>query len=85
MKELGGIDVYVFNTETDKWEYQGSFNETGPIAINKQLMPLETNPCADHVRVKLILNKGLWRLDYAALTNIKSKAEPVELTPSDVL
>lgn len=85
MKELGGIDVYVFNTETDKWEYQGSFNETGPIAINKQLMPLETNPCADHVRVKLILNKGLWRLDYAALTDIKSKAEPVELTPSDVL
>jgi hypothetical protein len=85
MKELGGIDAYVLNEETGKWEYQASFNETGPIAINKQFLPVKGRRTSDKVRVKLILNKGLWRLDYVALTDIKSKAEPVELTPSDIL
>lgn len=81
MKELGGIELYVYNETTKKWTFQDSFNETGPIAINKQFLPLANNGASKNVRLKLVLNKGLWRLDYAALTNIIQKVQPYELAP----
>lgn len=80
-KELGPIEIYAWNDSNNKWEYQNSFSETGPIAINKQIIPLSYHSNSSNVKLKLVLNKGLWRIDYAALTNIKRKVNPIEITP----
>lgn len=84
-KLLGGIDVYTWNEHNSSWEYQDSFYETGPIAINKQFIPLQNLQTDSEVKIKLVLNRGLWRIDYVALTNMESKVDPIELSPSSVL
>jgi hypothetical protein len=38
-------------------------------------------PC----RLKLVLNRGLWRMDYAALVNIKEKVHPLHLATSGIV
>jgi hypothetical protein len=83
--ELGDIDVYLLNYKSCKWEYQGGINETGPIAFNHQLLPLKNVPPGDKITIKLIMNKGLWRLDYLALTNIMEKVCPIEISPDQIL
>ncbi len=84
-KELGKIDVYVWNEKNNSWEMIEGLYETGPIAINKQILPLKNTGSSSNVRLKLLLNKGLWRIDYAALTNIKEKVKPAEIFPFSVL
>jgi hypothetical protein len=83
-KELGGIEVFVLNNKTQKWELQGTMNETGPIAINKQLIPFKESTKNPIIKVKLVMNKGLWRIDYVALTRIIDKAKPIEINPDKV-
>lgn len=84
IEELGGIDVYVFDEYENEWKYENSFNESGPIAVNKQILKLKTNT-NKNVKVKLILNKGLWRLDYASLVNIIEEVQPLELEPTQII
>ncbi|MBK8552480.1 MAG: hypothetical protein IPL53_15970 [Ignavibacteria bacterium] len=84
-KELGKIDVYVRNEKNNDWELTDGLYETGPIAINRQILPLKNITSGSKVRLKLVLNKGLWRIDYVALTNIKGKVRPVEISPCSVL
>jgi len=84
-KILGNIDVYLWNESKKSWEFQGAYEETGPIAINKQIIPLKNIPSNAKVRLKLVLNKGLWRIDFLSLTNIKEKVKPIEISPSSVL
>jgi hypothetical protein len=84
-KELGKIDVYVWSDKKNTWEFQNGFYEIGPISINKQMMPLRGVPSGDNVRIKLVVNKGYWRIDYAALTSLKCKVDPVEVPPQEVL
>ncbi len=83
-KELGDIEVYAFNDQTQEWVLQGGLYETGPIAINEQILPL-TTPSADTIRLKIVMNRGLWRIDYLALTSIQQKVDPVVLLPRTVL
>lgn len=84
-KELGDVDVYLWNEKNQDWVFQDGFYETGPIAVNKQIIPLENLASNEEVKIKIVLNRGLWRLDYAALTNLKDQVEPMELKPSLVL
>ncbi len=84
-KELGDIDVYVWNETSEDWIFQGGFYETGPIAFNHQILPLDQKAKGKNFRVKLVMNKGLWRMDYVALTNIKEQVEPLELRPNQIL
>lgn len=81
-QELGNIDLYLWSEKDDDWKYQGGFYETGPIAFNHQLLPLTNEITGDRIRMKLVLNKGLWQVDYLALTNILNKAIPIEISPS---
>lgn len=80
-KELGKIDVYQWNTPNNAWELQGQFSETGPIAINRQIVPLIPNSGNQEIKLKLVVNRGLWRLDYAGIASIVKKAEPIEILP----
>lgn len=83
-KELGNIEIYTWDEEKNIWRYQHSFYETGPIALNKQFMPLNQSSVPIH-RIKLVLNTGLWRIDYAALTHIRKKVTPIEIKPCLIL
>ncbi len=84
-KELGNIDVYMWDEQTKKWIFQDGFFETGPIAINRQIIPLKNDESGSTIKLKLVINKGLWRMDYAALTNIKEKIMPLEILPASIL
>ncbi|MBK6701981.1 MAG: hypothetical protein IPG55_19285 [Saprospiraceae bacterium] len=84
-KELGNIDIYLWNEKINDWELQNGFYETGPIAINRQILPLTNVVSSSKVKLKLVMNKGLWRIDYVALTNIKEKVKPIEISPNEIL
>lgn len=84
IETLGKIDVYVWNDQKAKWELQGGVYETGPIAFNTQVVPVQHLSSPD-VQVKLVLNKGLWRLDEVALTEIISEVTPAVCEPVKVL
>lgn len=83
---LGGIEVYVELSENGKtfWEYKGKFYETGPIAQNTQLCPLGDQMSSESRKVKLIMNKGLWRIDQIKLVNMKEIVSPTILSPVEV-
>lgn len=78
--ELGSIAVYEWNEATNAWVFLNNFFETGPIAINSQIIPTKPISGPD-LKFKLVLNKGLWRIDYIGLTHVKGKTEPVEISP----
>jgi len=84
-KLLGGIEIHQWNEQTIEWEFIQALTETGPIAINRQFIPLKNSFSNSNIKVKLVLNKGLWRMDYVALTNIKNKVAPFELSPTTIL
>ena len=84
-RALGDIDVYMWNEQNGMWELQGGFYETGPIAVNHQILPLVKENRGSQVRVKVVLNKGLWRLDYMALTHMIKKIEPMEVEPDSIV
>ncbi len=83
-KELGNVDIYVWNESSQNWEFQDGFYETGPIAINRQIIPLNAKAKNSKLKIKLVLNKGLWRLDFAALAPIKKEVEPSEIHPTQI-
>jgi hypothetical protein len=84
--ELGAIDIYLWNPRNSRWEKQSELYETGPIAVNRQFVPLSDLAApGTPVRLKLVLNKGLWRLDYAALTHIVQQVEPLTISPVSIL
>jgi hypothetical protein len=84
-KELGNIDIYAWNEAKQIWEYQHGFYETGPIAINRQFIPLSDLAKDSTLKLKIVMNKGLWRIDYVALTNIIDKVEPLEIRPDNIV
>ena len=82
---LGGIEVYLLDKRKGTWEFQNTLNETGPIAINKQFIPLKEVGQGSGIEIKLVLNRGLWRLDYTALTNIIEPVKPIEISSHLIL
>lgn len=83
-KELGNIDVYRWDEQTRRWTYVDGCYETGPIAFNRQILPLRLPAGTQPVKLKVVLNKGLWRLDYFALTEIREAVQPLEIAPTDL-
>ncbi len=84
-KELGNIDIYLWDEHKNLWTLQSGLYETGPIAINRQIVPLENLTSNTNVKVKLVLNKGLWRMDYVRLTNIVELVKPIEIPVTSIL
>jgi hypothetical protein len=85
-KKIKFIEVYVEQDKPGNWKKVYEFGETGPIAWNLQAIPL--SPVSDSpgstIRVKLVLNKGLWRIDYLALADIVDYPAPVKLYPNSI-
>ncbi len=80
-KLLGEIEVFMWDESREIWRRQGAIYESGPIASNLQILPLSTMPSNSRVRLKLTMNKGLWRIDHVALTNIRAKVKPIQIKP----
>tara|TARA_R110001592_G_scaffold237306_14_gene496519 strand:- start:73761 stop:75371 length:1611 start_codon:yes stop_codon:yes gene_type:complete len=85
-QELGNIQIFVWN-ETDKtWADQGDFYETGPIAVNQQVLKLNGDFSKQkELKLKIVLNKGLWRIDNVALAVIDKEVIPEVLSPVSLL
>ncbi len=84
-RELGGIEVFTFNETKNNWQFQGTFNELGPIAINKQIIKLNNVNANNSIKIKLQLNKGFWRIDCVNLAEIVKQVEPQTITPTSIL
>jgi hypothetical protein len=84
-KELGGIDVYVWDERNASWTYQDSFNEKGPIAFNNLIIPLQILTHSVHPKIKLRISKGSWKLDYAALVNLKTEVKPITISANRIM
>lgn len=77
---LGGIEVYILDKK-GKWIKAGELNEMGPIASDIHFIRLPFTG-QKNLKIKLVLTKGLWRLDYLALAKVGPMAEPVRIKPS---
>jgi len=82
---LGKIDVLMQN-EKDEWVKVGEVGETGPIATDIKIVPLTkiSSRVKDNssINIKLRMAKGLWRIDYIALAELKDNVKPVIIPPS---
>ena len=81
---LGGIEVWEENN-LGSWVKVSEYNETGPIAPNIQIIPLNFIPKNETKNIKLKLNKGFWRIDFAALGKITEEKYTERLLPSSVI
>jgi hypothetical protein len=76
---LGGIEVFVYDNK-EKWIKVGELNEMGPIAADVHLLKLPQTG-KKNLKIKLVLTKGLWRLNYLALGKVGPTVEPLRIKP----
>lgn len=84
-KLLGKVKLSVWNDEAKKWQLIDDVFETGPIAKNLMLVPIPNSIAKNNkTKIKIELAKGLWRLDYLALTSIDSIVKPFTAAPAEI-
>ena len=79
---LGKIEVMIKNP-VGKWEKINEVGETGPIATDIKVVPIKdysTGPGS--ITLRLVMTKGLWRIDYVSLAQLGNKVTPVVIPPS---
>ena len=84
LNALGGIEVQIFK-ENYGWVPIGSDFEAGPIAKDVVGIPVNNINNNDYIRIRLALTKGLWRIDYIALAELKNELEPIVIEPTQLL
>jgi hypothetical protein len=81
-RALGGIEVLVADS-AGRWQRVGEVYETGPLATDVKVLRLPASP-AGRLKVRLVLTKGNWRLDYVALAHLGGRVDPISLDPVEV-
>ena len=81
---FGGIDAY-YKNDNGNWIYLEKFFENGPIASDLHLAKIPELINKRKIEIKLIMTKGYWRIDYAAIGNLTNKIIPVVIKPTDIL
>ncbi len=81
-RSLGGIEVFVSSGEKS-WERIGEMGEFGPIASDITILPFELVSRSGEMKVKLIMTKGFWRVDYLVLADIENEVLPVRIAPDE--
>lgn len=83
-ESMGGIEIYTYSDGA--WKWSETLYETGPIAHNTLISPIDERT----EKIKLVMNKGLWSIDFIGLaTEIKqvyaleSKNISIEKTGKD--
>ncbi len=77
---LGGIEVLIENKE-GQWSRVGEIGETGPIATDVVALPLPRNQNSGQIKLRLLMTKGMWRINYVALASVEKKVEPLRIKP----
>jgi hypothetical protein len=77
---VGGIEVQIKDGET--WRTVDEVYETGPIATDVHLVMLPEAARGDQIR--LVLQRGGWRIDSVALATITGEAKPIRIAPSKI-
>ncbi len=83
-RRLGALEVFVEESD-GRWSSAGSVFETGPIATDVHLVRLP--PARDDQRpsrVRLVLTRGNWRLDWIALAALGPRVEATRLAPRTI-
>jgi hypothetical protein len=80
-KELGNIEVFI-EDENGKFRKNGEAGEQVPISTDIKIIPLNDELKSSNLKIKLVMTKGLWRIDYLALADIIKEVEPVRIPPS---
>jgi len=80
---LGGIQIQI-QSDDGECKSVGEIDETGPIATDINLIPLPEKLSENLSKVRLIMAKGLWRIDQVALSNLVSTIEPLRIEPTKV-
>jgi hypothetical protein len=78
--KLGGIDVSV-QAPDGTWRPAGTFDEAGPIAGDRQVVPFDASGLSAPLRVRLQMAKGLWRIDEVALVGTSAASATRVLEP----
>lgn len=79
---LGAIQIYTLQND-NKWKYEGEMYETGPIARNHEILSIKYPSIQNgKIKIKLIMNKGLWRIDHADLLKVERTVLPLQVAPS---
>jgi len=79
-KLVGGIEVQVL--DGSEWRTVGDIYETGPIATDVHLIVLPEGARGD--RIRLVLQRGGWRMDGVALATLTGEATPLRLAPTKI-
>ena len=76
VQEMAGVDKPEISIPsfTVRTEIQGIYKEDAPIRP-------EEFKNQDNIRIRLKLSKGMWRIDYTALTTILNTVTPQEIIP----
>lgn len=77
-EEMGGIEVSVWDPSKSQWQDVGSFDETGPIAMNTQMLAIGN--VDEVVQVRLRMTRGAWRIDAAQLVQAVEQLDITEWT-----
>lgn len=80
---LGMIDVLV-QDDAGRWHTAGSAGETGPIARDHYVVPLGDCSHTGHLRLKVRMTRGFWRIDRLALAEIGRTVLPERMEPVDI-
>ncbi len=83
--ELGEIDIFTWDEAEQEWKFENGFYETGPIAINKEIIKLKSHAKDGQLKVKIVLNKGLWRIDQISLINLVKEVQPIEIQAHELV
>lgn len=81
---IGAIAVEAEDAE-GRWHRVARFDEHGPIATDRQLLPLPVQATDGLRRVRLIYAKGNWRIDQLALVEAGPPIEAVRVEPTRAL
>jgi hypothetical protein len=81
-RALGEIEVLA-RTEGDAWSPVGATGETGPIARDTRVVPLDgVRPeGVEPFRLRLRVTQGLWRIDQVALVRLGETVTPRRIRP----
>ncbi len=79
---LGGIEV-LLQDDAGQWISVGAVNETGPLATDVHLVKLPRLN-RKHIKIRLRLTSGHWRLDAVKLVALDTQLDPIRLSPVEV-
>lgn len=74
---VGGIEVQIERDGT--WTTVGEAYETGPLATDVHMILLPEGATGE--RLRLVMPRGGWRIDSAALATITDTAKPIRIAP----